>query len=145
MHERKVLGYEEANNAVKAIINHVKKQNGLPVSIAVVDDRGDLILLVRMDDTSLNSCYMATIKAYTAAKLRHDTSALKAWMEEMDINLADWGDNKLTTIPGGVCVGEKWARGVTYVHSVIGAIGVSGRPTGSADEEIARVGLTAIN
>ncbi|MFC2009115.1 heme-binding protein [Chloroflexota bacterium] len=74
MIERKMLGLDEADKIVDAIIAHTKRQNGIPVSVAVVDSRGDLLKFVRMDGASWNSIQVAQSKAYTAAKFRRDTS-----------------------------------------------------------------------
>ena len=49
MIERKMLGLDEADKIVDAIVAHTKEQKGLPVSVAVVDSRGDLLKFVRME------------------------------------------------------------------------------------------------
>ena len=84
MIERKMLGLEEADKIVDAIVTHTKEQNGLPVSIAVVDSRGDLLKFVRMNGASWNSIQMAQMKAYSAAKFRRETSAVVDWMTGMN-------------------------------------------------------------
>jgi len=140
MVERKMLGLEEADKMVGAIIEYTKQQNGLPVSIAVVDSRGDLLKFVHMDGASWNSTQIAQMKAYSAAKFRRDTSALAAWMADMNIQLTDWGDPQVTSIGGGVVV---WDESVSP-HKPLGAVGVSGWPRPDDDIEYARIGIAAL-
>jgi glc operon protein GlcG len=141
MYEKKMLGLAEANNIVNAIIDDVRKRNGSPLSIAVVDFTGDLVQFVRMDGASYNSAHMARAKAYSAAKLRHDTSAIHKWMDSVNAELLDWADPKLTTVGGAVCIVDK--SGPTPV--VVGAVGVGGWPKWQDDEESARTGIAAIS
>jgi len=140
MIERRMLGLEDADKIVDAIVAQTKKQNGLPTSIAVVDSRGDLLKFVRMDGASWNSIQVAQSKAYAAAKFRRDTSAIAAWMADMNIQLTDWGDPRVTSIGGGVVV---WDESVSP-HKPLGAVGVSGWPKPSDDAEYARIGISAL-
>jgi len=140
MIERTMLGLDEADKIVDAIVAHTRGQNGLPISIAVVDNRGDLLKFVRMDGASWNSIQVAQSKAYTAAKFRRDTSAVADWMKEMNIQLSDWGDPRVTSIGGGVVI---WDESVSP-HKPLGAVGVSGWPRPSDDDEYARVGIAAL-
>jgi len=140
MYERKILGLEDANKIVEAMISDVQRRKGSPLSIAVVDYHGDLVQFVRMDGASGNSAHMARAKAYSAAKLRHDTSAIHAWMETINAQLIDWADPKLTTVGGAVCIVDK--SGPTPV--VVGAVGVGGWPRWQDDEASARIGIAAM-
>ncbi len=140
MIERKMLGLEEADKIVDAIVTHTRKHNGLPTSIAVVDSRGDLLKFIHMDGASWNSTQLAQSKAYAAAKFRRDTTAIAALMADMNIQLTDWGDPRVTSIGGGVVV---WDESVSP-HKPLGAVGVSGWPNPSDDEEYARVGIAAL-
>jgi glc operon protein GlcG len=140
MIERRMLGLDEADKIVDAIVAHTKQQNGIPVSVAVVDSRGDLLKFVRMDGASWNSIQVAQSKAYSAAKFRRDTSAVADWMTGMNIQLTDWGDPRLTSIGGGVVV---WDESVSP-HKSLGAVGVSGWPKPSDDVEYARIGIAAL-
>ena len=140
MIERKMLGLDEADKIVDAIVAHTKQQNGIPVSVAVVDSRGDLLKFVRMDGASWNSIQVAQSKAYTAAKFRRDTSAVADWMAGMNIQLVDWGDPRVTSIGGGVVV---WDESVSP-HKPLGAVGVSGYPQPAADVECGRTGIAAL-
>lgn len=139
MYERTTIGLEEANKAVQAIISYVNKEQLLPVAIAVVDDHGDLVQFVRMDRVSLNAAHMAITKAYTAAKLRRDTSKLTEVYPQLDV--ANLADNRLTRLTGGVCI----PGGTMALWSVVGAIGVGGLPISEDDEKLARIGVEAIS
>lgn len=140
MYERRMLGLIEANTIVEAIINDAVKRNGSPLSIAVVDFTGDLVQFVRMDGASYNSAHMARTKAYSSAKLRHDTSKLREWMDGLGADLLDWSDPKLTTVGGAVCIVDKSGP----APAVVGAVGVGGWPKWQDDEEAARIGIAAL-
>ena len=139
MYERKMLGSEEANKIVETIISDVTKRAGSPLAIAVVDFRGDLVQFVRMDGCSYNAARMAMAKAYSSARLRHDTSTIREWMDSLSAELNDWVDPGLTTVGGGVCIRDK--SGPT--PTVVGAVGVGGWPKWQDDEEAARLGIAA--
>ncbi len=141
MYERKMLGLDEADRIVDTIVAHCRKENGLPLSIAVVDYRGDLIKFVRMDGASWNSVHMAQVKAYSAAKFRRDTSAVSDWMAQIRVQLSDWADPNLTSLGGGVCVWDEQAS----PRLVLGAVAVSGWPQTEVDEEYARTGIAALD
>jgi uncharacterized protein GlcG (DUF336 family) len=140
MYERKMLGLDDADRIVNAIVAHSKKLKGVPISIAVVDYRGDLIRFARMDGASWNSMRMAQVKAYSAAKFRRDTAVVADWMAQMKIQLADWTDPNVTSLGGGVCIWDEQAQ----PRSVIGAVAVSGWPDPAVDAEYARVGIAAL-
>jgi len=139
---RETIGFEEADKAVQAIIRYQNEEKGLPVCICVVDDRGDLVQFVRMDGTSPLPVHMAIHKAYTAARLRRDTLEVAERMKQPGTVPDNYGDNMIINVPGGVCIGLKVGGGV--FRSVLGAIGVSGLPTGQEDDELAHIGLKAI-
>jgi glc operon protein GlcG len=140
MYERRMLGLSDADRIVDAIIAHTKKENGVPISIAVVDYRGDLVKFIRMDGASWNSCRVAQVKAYSAAKFRRDTSAVSDWMAQMKIGLIDWADPNVTSLGGGVCVWDERAK----PRTVLGAVAVSGWPQTEVDEQYARIGIAAL-
>ena len=140
MYERRMLGLNDADRIVDAIIARSKSEKGPPLSIAVVDYRGDLIKFIRMDGASWNSMLIAQAKAYSAAKLRHDTSTIREWTEKLGAQLSDWADSNVTSIGGGVCVRDQQVP----PPSVVGAVGVSGFPQAEVDEEYARLGIEAL-
>ncbi len=141
MYERRMLGLDEADRIVDAIVAHCRKENGVPLSIAVVDYRGDLIKFVRMDGASWNSVRMAQVKAYSAAKFRRDTSTVNEWMAQIKVQLYDWADPNVTSLGGGGCVWDEQAS----PRLVLGAVAVSGWPQTEVDEEYARIGIAALS
>jgi uncharacterized protein GlcG (DUF336 family) len=139
---KETIGFEEADKTVQAIIRYQNEINGLPVCICVVDDRGDLVQFVRMDGTVPMAAHMARRKAYTAAMLRRDTLEVAERLKQPGTVPDSYGDNMIVNLPGGVCIGLKVGGGV--FRSVLGAIGVSGLPTGQEDDELAHIGLKAL-
>ena len=140
MYERRILGLEDADKIVDAVLAHTRKENGVPISIAVVDYRGDLIKFVRMDGASWNSLRMAQVKAYSAAKFRRDTSAVGEWTAKANIQMSDWTDPDVTSLAGGVCIFDE----KTSPRTAIGGVGISGWPQGAVDEQYARIGVAAL-
>jgi uncharacterized protein GlcG (DUF336 family) len=137
MYDKKVLGLEEAEVAVRAIIEEASKDPSRPMAIAVVDDRGDIISFVRMDGARPLNSEMATKKAYTSAFMRLDT---RKWLERRQKE--DYGKYEpvgadRTLVAGGLAI-IKPDEAVVY-----GGIGTSGRKP-NEDEDLAFVGLKAL-
>jgi len=141
LYDRKMLGLRDADKIVDAIISDSVKKNGAPLSIAVVDFRGDLVKFARMDGASFNSANMAIAKAYSSARLRHDSSKIREWTNSLNGELYDWTDPKLTTLGGAVCIYDKTEAKPT----VVGAVGVGGWPTWEEDEVAAQLGVAAMD
>jgi uncharacterized protein GlcG (DUF336 family) len=150
MYERKVLGLDECLKTVEAMIEENKRQDGLPIAIAIVDDHGDLMCYAKMDSVPKSpgevqgyvdsGGYMAIKKALTAAHFRGDAKNLAEMMSKMDRKISVDFDAKYVALSQGgataiVKPGEK---------TVYGAIGVGGRVPGEGDEEMARYGLKVI-
>src|SRR5579864_5999048 len=107
-----------------------------PGALAIADEHGVPILLLRQDDAPARMLSRARAKAYTAATVGQDTvdfrdSAMKGQSRTLD----DWGDPMLTTLQGGLAVRS---AGV-----VVGGIAMSGNTT-MRDEALARIGLQAM-
>ena len=136
MYDRKVLGLEEVLASVRAMIEAVPKGTR-PISVAVMDDGGDLICLARMDKSHGFTNELAIRKAYTSARRRIDTSKLGKHLKDCGWSIADLGTS-YTVIPGGIVITEPGGE------TVYGSIGVSGRIPASEDEEIALIGLKAL-
>ncbi len=147
MYEKKVLGLEESLKTVEAMVAENKKRGGLPISVAIVDEHGDIICFAKMDSVPLapgevqgfmdSGGYMAIKKAFTAAHFRGDAKKLSETMSKMNRNIAVDFDARYVALSQGGAVaivkpGEK---------TVYGAIGVGGRVPGEGDEEMAQYGL----
>jgi uncharacterized protein GlcG (DUF336 family) len=143
MYQREVLGLEEARAAIDAVIAEASKEPGRPIAVAVVDDRGDPICTARMDKGLPLFSHMAMNKAYSAARMARDTLTTDKRLRKDGIELAVWGDNRITTLQGGVCIikpqGQEWPTGM-----LLGGIGVSGRER-EEDERLSFVGVKAMN
>jgi uncharacterized protein GlcG (DUF336 family) len=105
---------------------------GLAITIAVVDARGDLIALARMDGATFPSPVIAHGKAMASAAIRRPTTALVE-MEGTSAGdlMQKLFEGRLVFIPGGVPL------------SGGGAVGVSGARA-VEDDEIATAAAAAV-
>ena len=136
MYDKPMISLDQAQNAIKAMIDDYNKDpNRRKVDMAVVDDAGNLLAYARMD-----RCLRPTFairKAYTSAIRSMDTVAFAEQLSAQGRSLESFGDSQLIAIPGGVAAIKDAA--------VVGAIGVGGLPSGLDDEAIAKAGLAALN
>ena len=136
MYDKPMISLDQAQNAIKAMIDDYNKDpNRRKVDMAIVDDAGNLLAYARMD-----RCLRPTFairKAYTSAIRSMDTVVFAEQLSTQGRTLESFGDPQLIAIPGGVTVIKDGA--------VVGAIGVGGLPSGLDDEAIAKVGLAALN
>lgn len=105
------------------------KRLGKPFSVAIVDDRGWLVALHRMDGAPAPTAEIARDKAWTAAVFKLPTTEVGRFGDPQQPNFGlhphDWND-RLSTLPGGIPIEVE--------GEVIGAVGVSG---GTAEEDLA--------
>ena len=107
------------------------------VSVAVVDEAGDIIALARMDDALRPTTDMARDKARTAALMRRATTDFAADIaSRSDLRDGLSSTGGLTTFPGGLPVLKDGA--------VIGGLGVSGAPP-EADIALGQSALACLN
>lgn len=140
MYKKHVIGLEDALKAVNASIKEASKEPSRPISVAVVDDAGELICLQRMNGIGrasgkVTNC-MAYNKAYTAVIMNRTTREFGEGMKKMGFELGTMGDPLFTPMPGGLVF--KDADG-----QPVGGIGVSGLLP-DEDEQMAYVGLNAL-
>jgi glc operon protein GlcG len=129
------LGLDDAERARDAILQALTP-NDNPAALAVADEHGVPILLLRQDDAPARMLSRARAKAYTAANLGLDTVTFRdAHVKARQRTLDDWGDPMLTTLQGGLAI--RWNG------QVIGGIAMSGNTT-TRDEALARIGLEAL-
>ena len=135
MYDKSMLSLDQAQNAIKAMIDDYNRDpNRRKVDMAVVDDAGNLLAYARMD-----RCLRPTFairKAYTSAVRSMDTVAFAEQLRTQGRTVESFGDPQLVAIPGGVAV--------MHDGSVVGAIGVGGLPSGLDDEAIAKAGVKAL-
>jgi uncharacterized protein GlcG (DUF336 family) len=111
-----------------AVVHAVRSAARGPVSVVVVDDRGEVVAGLRMDGAALDTFENARRKAYTAARSDALTTRdLAAKVGGAPTELASF-DPQYSFFLGGVAVLTDARR--------IGAVGVSGLP-GEDDHALA--------
>jgi glc operon protein GlcG len=136
MIEKKCLDSSDAKRIINTIETELLKRKKAAV-IAVSDNQGELISLLRMDWASVSSVVIATNKAWTAAREGKPTYEIgqSARHPQTGFDMGYFGDRRY--------VG--WGGGIPVIHEgkVIGAIAVSGL-TESEDIELANLGREAL-
>jgi glc operon protein GlcG len=129
------IGHAEAQAAVAAIQSELARR-GKAAVIAVADDHGELLALLRLDGAPLQSATIATNKAYTAARERKPSSELgkRARDPEHGFDMAFYGDPRFVGWGGGVPV--------VVDDIVVGSVAVSGLSS-EEDAELATLGVAA--
>jgi glc operon protein GlcG len=129
------LGLAEAERARDAILAALTP-NDSPVALAIADEHGVPVLLLRQDGAPPRMLSRARAKAYTAANLGLDTVTFRdAHVKAKQRTLNDWGDPMLTTLQGGLPI--------VVNGTIVGGIAMSGNTT-VRDEALAHIGLRAI-
>jgi uncharacterized protein GlcG (DUF336 family) len=123
--------------AMKAMMDKAMETPNEPIAMCIVDATGNLEAYAKMDNLRIFSRRHAQRKAYTAAVMGMDTVTHAERLHGGGRNIADLGDPMLTFGQGGLVIIQD---GV-----ILGGIGVGGYPSGQADEDVSRVGLTAMN
>ena len=128
------VNLEQAKRALAAAEAEARRNNW-PVAIAVVDNAGQLVAFVRIDNTQTAGVQVAQDKAVSAAMYRRPTKAFQ------DV-LAKGGDGWRVLMLRGASAVE---GGVPIVSDgkIIGGIGVSG-VNSDQDAVVARAGADAL-
>jgi len=132
MIQRFSLSHRDAMKIIAAVQAELEKKHQ-GAAVAVADEHGELIALLRTDGCPLASINNAIHKAFTAAREGKeskdvgDSSKAKGWP------LTNFGDLRYTGWGGGVPI--------VYRGQVVGAVGVSGLPE-EEDIVLARLGAT---
>ncbi len=131
---KRVLTLADARVAAEAATAEARRLSAPGGAIAVVDDGGHLVYLIRLDDTFPAAADIATAKARTAALFRRPTQVLEDAIVGGRATLLNVADAPLQ---GGVplMVGGQ----------VVGAIGVSGAASAAQDTELAVAGAAALH
>jgi uncharacterized protein GlcG (DUF336 family) len=132
-----LLKREQVQAAMKAMMDKAMLTPGEPVAMAIVDSTGNLEAYAKMDNLRIFSRRHALRKAYTSAVMGLDTGANAKRLHDQGRSISELGDHNLTHGQGGLVIMKD---GV-----ILGGIGVGGYPSGQSDEDLARVGLQAMN
>jgi len=137
MIEKKSLDHSEAQRIIQAIESELLLRKKAAV-IAVADNQGELIALLRMDWASISSIVIAMNKAWTAAREGKPTYELgqAARDQKTGFDMGYYGDRRYVGWGGGIPVFSE--------NKVVGSIGVSGLNE-QEDIELAKKGLEVIN
>lgn len=127
------LPLEIAQKAANAALEACKK-DGYRVSVAIVDQHGNLLTLLRHPQAGPHTVRSSLGKAFTSASLREPTSSLTKMISEKPFleGLRDM-DERLVILDGGFPI--------TINGEHLGGIGVGGAPGGHLDENCANEGL----
>ena len=131
MFQQTRLGLAQAERARDAILAALTTADN-PIALAIADEHGVPILLLRQDGAPTRMLSRARSKAYTAANLGLDTVVFRdEHVQAKRRTLADWGDPMLTTLQGGLAI--------KLNGRVLGGIAMSGNTT-RRDEALAKIG-----
>jgi glc operon protein GlcG len=137
MYNKPMLGLEQAQKAMSAMLAKANEAPDKALAIAVVDDLGNLVSYARTDRCRPIPQRMAIRKAYTCALSGRDSKDYADNLKSQGRTVAEMGDPMLAAVQGGVVLVHK-ATG-----AILGGIGVSGL-SAQEDEDIARIGLRAL-
>ncbi len=111
-------------------------KDGYTTAVAVVDRGGHVLALLRNGLAGPHTVATATGKASSALSFRTDTTELAAMTQ------AGRPSSGIRDLPGVVAVGGGMM--IRAKGALVGAIGVSGAPTGEADDVCAKAGIATI-
>jgi len=131
--QKRVLTLAGARIVATAAETEAKRLNTTG-AIAVVDDGGNLLYLLRIDNTFPAGSYVAMDKARTAATFRMPTRNLEDAVKNGRTSLVAVAE--MTPLAGGVPI--------VIDGQIVGAVGVSGAANAQQDEELAKVAAAAI-
>ena len=135
-YDKSMLSLSQAQAAITAMVEKAMEAPNRPMSMAVVDDSGNLLCYARMDRCRVIPARLATRKAYTAAITGMDTAAYADRLKIQGRNVSEMGDANMAAVQGGVVIARPDG-------TILGGIGVSGR-SGEEDEEVAKIGVAAL-
>jgi uncharacterized protein GlcG (DUF336 family) len=131
----KVMTPETALEAAQAALADCR-QRGFQVAIAVLDRFGVTQVILRDRFAGPHTPETARRKAWTAVSFRTDTNAM------VDVTQAGAPQSGVRHVPGALMIGG--GVQVQAAGTLVGAIGVSGAPSGEMDDACAKAGIVAI-
>jgi uncharacterized protein GlcG (DUF336 family) len=130
------LTTDAALRAAQAALAQCQKQ-GYTVAVAVSDRGGQPLAMLRDNLAGPHTSLTAINKAYTALSFRTDTTELAATTQAGKASSGIRQLPQVVAVGGGLMIRAK--------GSLVGAIAVSGAPTGDADDVCAKAGIAAIS
>lgn len=131
MKTRPMLTLEDCRK-VSAAGEAEAKKNGWNVCIAILDDGGHLLHLIRMDGATPANARIAVEKGRTAAETRRSTGN---WQERVRARPEMLRMPQVTPVQGGLPI--------VVDGACVGGVGVSGVQS-HEDEQIAKAGIDAL-
>lgn len=131
MKTRPMLTLEDCRK-VSAAAEAEAKKNGWNVCIAILDDGGHLLHLIRMDGATPANARIALEKGRTAAETRRSTGN---WQERVRTRPELLRMPQVTPVQGGLPI--------VVDGACVGGVGVSGVQS-HEDEQIAKAGIDAL-
>ena len=131
--DKRVLTLAGARVVAAAAETEAKRLNTTG-PVAVVDDGGNLLYLLRIDNTFPAGSYVAMDKARTAATFRMPTRNLEDAVKNGRTSLV--AVTQMTPLAGGVPI--------VIDGQIVGAVGVGGAANAQQDEELAKIAAAAI-
>lgn len=128
MYQTNNLSHIDAMKIITFLQAELEKMNG-GAAVAVADEHGELIALLRTDGCPLPSINNAIHKAFTAARERKPSAEVGAAARAENFAITNFGDLRYTGWGGGVPI--------TVDGVVVGAVGISGLPE-DVDMELAQ-------
>ena len=126
---------EAALKAASAALAACQK-NAHQVAVAVTDRAGHPLVMLRDRHAGPHTPQTAIGKAYTALSFKLNTT------EFVRVTQAGQPASGIRQLPGVVAIGGGWP--IEGAGSLVAAIGVSGAPSGDADDVCAKAGIAAI-
>jgi len=136
MRTEHTLDHLDAQKAIDAILAEFARLGKIGV-VAVADNHGELIALVRMAGAPHQSSTIATNKAFSAVRARRPSKDIGTKVRSADqgFDITYFGDSRFVGWGGGVPV--------IVAGEVVGAVAVSGL-TEDEDADLARLGIAAM-
>ncbi|WP_211241163.1 GlcG/HbpS family heme-binding protein [Pseudonocardia spinosispora] len=134
-----MLSLDQASAMVDAVLGHGRTLDCAPLTVAVLDQGGHLLVLKRQDGCGILRPKIAQAKAWGALGMGVGSRALAedaAGAPAFYAALASIADGQMAPIPGGVLVRNRWG-------DVVAAIGVSGDNPAN-DESCAVFGIETV-
>jgi uncharacterized protein GlcG (DUF336 family) len=138
MTERAVLSLAEAMAAIEAVLAETQVRSGRPIAVAVVDHHGDLVgFACEAEANPALARQNAYKKAYTSACMRVDSGTFGERLKGQGVSVTEMGNPNFTGGAGGLVI-------TAGDGTILGGLGVSGRPDGAEDEALAQAGKRAL-